>query len=454
MFKSIINSEPFELSRVTPLVGINESGKTNVLLALEAINPAFQIQYLEHENLPIGHSIEELEDQQYHGRWFVLTKWSFTDDERSELKAICPRIGDDTYLTIARAYGSKASTEVLHGLNSTTEALNLKSSLSRAKRSLSASKSEHAKSMMAAWQAVAEAASADRSDANNWAKTLLACTESFQSAHLERSPTVESALVEIKSVAEHVLKDDETLNAAFKRISQLTPQFLYIADYPDVAGRQNLDNYLKKLSTNELDDADVNFQALMRLAHVTDETLKEMRSYDAGRRNRILNEASIRITTLLRRVWKSRTVSVRLVLTSNELNTLIVDSTTDPDREVNLDDRSKGFQWFFSFCILYASQAEASAATILLLDEPGIHLHPKAQTDLINVLEAQPCQVVYTTHSPFMLSPEDLVPARTVFYNDRLGTVVSDSTSGDDDTQFPLQSFFGYSTTQTLFVGP
>ena len=77
--------------------------------------------------------------------------------------------------------------------------------------------------------------------------------------------------------------------------------------------------------------------------------------------------------------------------------------------EVNLDKRSRGFRWFFSFYITFAADTQGGACcgAVLLLDEPGLHLHQKSQEDLLRHLQNDyPNQIIYTTHSPFMLPPE------------------------------------------------
>jgi hypothetical protein len=139
---------------------------------------------------------------------------------------------------------------------------------------------------------------------------------------------------------------------------------------------------------------------------------------------------------------------------------------------VSFDDRSAGFVWFFSFLIWF-SQAKKNYGKnlVVLLDEPGLSLHAKAQADLLRYIEeklAPSYQVIYSTHSPFMVDASNLLRARTVedvfretrpgepdIPEDELGTKVgSDVLSTDRDTVFPLQAALGYEITQTLFVGP
>jgi hypothetical protein len=231
------------------------------------------------------------------------------------------------------------------------------------------------------------------------------------------------------------------------------PTFVYVSDYPDLAGRQNLSEYFDRKASGVLDDADVNFEALMALAGINATILADIRTYDARHQNRTLNEASIRVSKELQKVWKSRKVKIRFVLNNSVLETLVIDADASRDIEINLEDRSKGFQWFFSFYVLFAYNTRISQRSILLLDEPGIHLHPTAQAHLLDLLETLPMQVLYTTHSPFMISPKDLTAVRTVEYDEQSGTKLSNSISGDSDTLFPLQAMLGYALTQTLFVG-
>ena len=91
---------------------------------------------------------------------------------------------------------------------------------------------------------------------------------------------------------------------------------------------------------------------------------------------------------------------------------------------------------------------------ILLLDEAGLYLHAKSQEDLVRHLRADfPNQIVYTTHSPFMIPPDDIGIVRTVNITADDGTTVTNDPTGDTRTLFPLQAALGYSLSQTLFVG-
>ena len=133
-----------------------------------------------------------------------------------------------------------------------------------------------------------------------------------------------------------------------------------------------------------------------------------------------------------------------------------------------LGTRSRGFVWFFSFLAWFDQQQRKGEPLILLLDEPGLFLHGKAQADLLNYLEEElkdNHQVIYTTHSPFMVDPRRFdrvrivqdkgMDAETEAPPDEEGTkVLSDVLEATDDSLFPLQGALGYEIHQTLFVGP
>ena len=80
-------------------------------------------------------------------------------------------------------------------------------------------------------------------------------------------------------------------------------------------------------------------------------------------------------------------------------------------------ERSAGFVWFFSFLVKFAQVRDEDSPVVLLLDEPGLSLHGKAQADLQRFFReklAPHHQIVYSTHSPFMVPADNLASVRIV----------------------------------------
>jgi len=122
-----------------------------------------------------------------------------------------------------------------------------------------------------------------------------------------------------------------------------------------------------------------------------------------------------------------------------------------------LRNRSKGFNWFFSFLVWFKKiQEDRSSKYILLLDEPGLNLHASAQADMLRFLEdlSVDYQIIYTTHSPFSIPADKLNRIRTVLETDN-GSIISDTLQEKDPkTLFPLQAALGYDIAQNLFISP
>ena len=135
----------------------------------------------------------------------------------------------------------------------------------------------------------------------------------------------------------------------------------------------------------------------------------------------------------------------------------------------SMGSRSRGFVWFFSFLAWYSHLRRKGENLIFLLDEPGLSLHAKAQEDLLRYFDKELVphhQVVYTTHSPFMVDPSRFDRVRIVqdlsieegsdqLSPEQEGTkVLTEVLNATPDSLFPLQGALGYEIHQTLFIGP
>jgi hypothetical protein len=126
---------------------------------------------------------------------------------------------------------------------------------------------------------------------------------------------------------------------------------------------------------------------------------------------------------------------------------------------VPFSQRSRGFVWFFSFIVWFDSIRQhlgTNADLILLLDEPGLNLHALAQADFLRYIEdlAKDHQIMYTTHSPFMVPTRRLYQVRTVEARAMDGSVISNKIGeSEHKTLYPLQVALGYRLTENLFSG-
>jgi len=138
---------------------------------------------------------------------------------------------------------------------------------------------------------------------------------------------------------------------------------------------------------------------------------------------------------------------------------------TNHKASLPLSERSAGFVWFFSFLAQFKQLKKSSGNAIILLDEPGLTLHGRAQGDLLRYINERLLpehQVIFTTHSPFMVPMDRLADVRIVEdvidHSEGKPAVKGTKVNGDvmevnEDTLFPLQAALGYEITQSLFIG-
>jgi len=235
------------------------------------------------------------------------------------------------------------------------------------------------------------------------------------------------------------------------------PKFLYYDEYFALPSRISIED----LENNKLPDNDLKTaKALFELADINTSELIKSENFE----NFIseLESTEAIISEELFKYWR----------TNKNLNiTFQIDSVTDANlRVVNhvldirvknkgvslpLRNRSKGFNWFFSFLVWFKKiQEDTETKYILLLDEPGLNLHASAQADLLRFLEdlSVDYQIIFTTHSPFMIPSDSLERVRTVFEEEKTSVVSDSIQEKDPNTLFPLQAALGYDIAQNLFL--
>ena len=256
------------------------------------------------------------------------------------------------------------------------------------------------------------------------------------------------------------------------------PKFLYFDEYYQMKGQDNLDALKQRLDSNTLEASDYPLLGLIDLAGLD---LDQLRA--PGRTEALLSRlesAENQLTKKVLQYWsQNKHLRMKFAIHSGQsedpegmrsgMN--IWGRVQDTKHMVStpLGTRSRGFVWFFSFLAWYSQLGRKGENVILLLDEPGLSLHAKAQADLLRYFEKElkpHHQLIYTTHSPFMVDPSHFCRVRIVqdlsidSNTDELpekleGTkVITEVLDATPDSLFPLQGALGYEISQTLFIGP
>jgi len=110
------------------------------------------------------------------------------------------------------------------------------------------------------------------------------------------------------------------------------------------------------------------------------------------------------------------------------------------------DMRSKGRQWHFSFYIRVTARSLEGKKNVILIDEPGLFLHASAQRDILKKLDecSKKTQIIYTTHSPYLIPSEKLNRVRLVRKYEAKGTKIEKLTAkADKETLTPILTAIG-----------
>ena len=204
---------------------------------------------------------------------------------------------------------------------------------------------------------------------------------------------------------------------------------------------------ISELGREEAQEAKSAGQPVTSEIILRDQERKELRSVK-------LNSASLDISNKFSQWFGQRRHKIRYQADGPYFRIWVSDDRR-PDVDIELESRSKGFQWFFSFYLVFLVESdEGHKDAVLLLDEPGLHLHPTAQQELMGFFEslAETNPIIYTTHSPFLIDGEHIHRIRPVKEDESGHSQISvDSWPEDRETIFPLQAAAGYAMVLGLF---
>jgi energy-coupling factor transporter ATP-binding protein EcfA2 len=182
-------------------------------------------------------------------------------------------------------------------------------------------------------------------------------------------------------------------------------------------------------------------------------------------RDILLQSASTDLTHKFRSWWHQGEYRFRFQADGDHFRIWVSDDKRPED--IELEGRSTGLQWFLSFYLIFLVESmDSHKGAILLLDEPGLSLHPIAQQDLSSFFNnlSKTNQLLYTTHSPFMVDPDQLNRVKAVYTGENGTTLVSadlraskttNSRVKDPQSQsiYPVYAALGLSVSDTFLLG-
>ncbi len=204
---------------------------------------------------------------------------------------------------------------------------------------------------------------------------------------------------------------------------------------------------------------------LFKMARIDRASFKELAQAvvkgDDGYANGLIEKLNQQIARglNLRRWWvQDREFSLRLSVREHDVVFTIKDRT---GTEYTFEERSHGLRYFLSYLIQSQAAREADKPILLLMDEPDAHLSAEAQQDLLRIFDdlvdprdptRPPMQVVYVTHSPFLLDKNHAERIRVLEKGRNLdGTRIIRNAAHNHYE--PLRSAFGAFLGESAFIG-
>lgn len=442
-FRSIEDTEIFDVNNLTCLVGKNEAGKTAILQAIEGQRPYSKIStpYDVTRDYPRRYLTQFKQRHPDETATVCTTYWQLSEKDKEVILAVFGEeclTGDE--ISIDSGYGFETRWSIPLDEKKSIEFLFSKFKLDASERNVL--------------------------NKTNTSKELHTALSTLP----QRTEKQEALLKEITSY-----RDKSIELKAIDLLSTHTPKFIYISHYDRMAGQISVEKLIRQKQEKTVTKDDEIFLSLLNLAGTSLDDLKDSTKYEDLKAK--CEAASNAITQQIFEYWSQNdALSVQIDFSPGRAEdpepfnsgTVVRARVWNDNHKASVpfSERSAGFVWFFSFLVKFAEIRNEMGNVIILLDEPGLTLHGKAQADLLRYIEEELLphhQVVFSTHSPFLVPADRLGDIRIVEdvlgknargRNLILGTkVFTDPLKTTKDTIFPLQGAMGYDLCQSLFVG-
>lgn len=465
-YKKIRDTGWISLGDLIAFVGKNEAGKSALFRGLSKLNPSDGQKYDGLKEFPRRRFTDEFKNQD----WPVASGDFVLDNtEKEEFTTKFSELSNIEHVKCTRHYSWKLTTEF--------EPLPSISDISRSEFELALKKAKMIQtdnnSCVTADDFLKKIEKLLKQQENKQSDEVVPISEieelltllNNKSAEFGQIEEFSSILDNVKGMQRRSLLNQQ-IRAAKIWVQDNLPKFIYFDNYDVIDSAIHLPTFVQQLSNNPTQPRVRTTRCLFeyvgldirKLASLGNHTPSQSQNDEIRRmideRAIYLSSASSAMTKKFEDWWEQRHHKFHYQADGDYFRIWVSDDL-DPS-EVELDQRSLGMQYFFSFFTVFLVESQgAHKRSILLLDEPGLHMHGTAQGKVVKFLEklSNENQTFYTTHSPFMIDGDHLERVRIV-YEDKEGTtkVSEDVWPKDKDALFPLQAGLGYQIVQSLFI--
>ncbi|MCV0410757.1 AAA family ATPase [Nitrosopumilus sp.] len=258
------------------------------------------------------------------------------------------------------------------------------------------------------------------------------------------SPQIASALELLPKLA-HPAKELSILEEIFEN---LIPNTIYFNSFEDrLPAEIDLTDAI-----NECNDE--NKLSIVRdFVTLSELDLEELKNPDRQHRAKVTNKATKISSDIFGKFWDQDPIEIEISYDEPKLTFFVRDQ--GKEFPFKPSQRSKGIQWFMCFLARLFSEGVPTQDNLILIDEPGLYLHSTAQQNVLNRLEDlsdENNQIIFSTHSPYLIDPSKLNRVRLVNKNsDKITTLENQfNKDADIETIAPIIASIGLDLSQGI----
>ena len=377
-YKSITDSGDCYLDgKLTILAGKNESGKTSILEALSNLNQDNKID--EEKTRPIGTKLTP----EIH-LTVILSKEEVTDVFEETGKDVPLILSDEEEINLIK-------TKDIFTLNSVTRTrLGFPDLKEKTKNDILTSQLKIrtlTKHLSTTGKMPALLQNQDFTDYKN----LMLSFKEQNIQHLDIVSEVEKLE---NSIDKHVLSENDCSVFVEEIVSSKLPYFILFSSFED--------NFPESIQMSEL----TTNEWAKDLEKVSGFSISSISSTSAQERAIHQNTVNVEFGEKFKNFWTQDDIKLQIHGDTDKINFWINENniTYYPSQ------RSRGQQWYLSFFIKIVARLKENKSNVILIDEPGLYLHAKAQKDLLKVLEeyTEENPVIFSTHSPYLITEKNI----------------------------------------------
>lgn len=505
-FRSIEESDWIEVSDNSCLVGTNEAGKTNLLIALWKLNPANNEPIVPLDDFP-RHLYSNYKADNHKDDVFIAADFILDDElqseiskelkcDREQVKRVLVKRKYDGLYYLSFPY-SKVDSYPVESLNTTISNFETKLYKEDAFTKEDAKLQKTIKDFVSQISTSVTEAFFSKQEAETIIDSIKSfCEKSFgKKKNLPEFFNLHLIVPVKKMVDAFDGKPIETTKEIRQKVLKKIPKFVYYSDYGNLDSEIYLPRVIEDFKREDLGEAarakvrtlDVLFKyvklspeeiyelgndrkiVIKKLDYNNREvssveqnlTEEEVKEWSDKKRERsiLLDSAASQLTINFKKWWLQGDYIFKFVADGHHFR-INVSDTLRPE-PIELEGRSRGLQWFFSFFLVFLVETkEGHSNTILLLDEPGLSLHPLAQYDLAKFFRklSEENQLIYTSHSPFLVDMDNLANVKAVYIDSETGrTKVSSNlrynAKDAEKSIYPVHAALGLTVSDTLLLG-